>query len=103
MNVKVIQNNYSNPLLLSEEEENRVQKQEANVDKLSVPRRPHWEKTMTAEQVQRNERESFLKWRREMAKLEDEEGLLLTPFEKNLEVWRQLYVYYSNGCPSNND
>lgn len=46
---------------------------------------------MTAEQVQRNEREAFLNWRRDMARLEDEEGLLLTPFEKNLEVWRQLW------------
>ncbi|KAI8980856.1 hypothetical protein BDB01DRAFT_851593 [Pilobolus umbonatus] len=92
LNVKVIQDNYSNPLMLTEDEENkRIEKQEANVDKLSIPRRPHWEKTMTAEQVQRNERESFLKWRRDMAKLEDDEGLLLTPFEKNLEVWRQLW------------
>ncbi len=24
-------------------------------------------------------------------RLEDEEGLMLTPFEKNLEVWRQLW------------
>ena len=24
-------------------------------------------------------------------RLEDEEGLVLTPFEKNLEVWRQLW------------
>ncbi|CAO3591643.1 unnamed protein product [Absidia cylindrospora] len=46
---------------------------------------------MTAEQVQRNERESFLSWRRGMAQLEEEEGLLLTPYEKNLEVWRQLW------------
>lgn len=46
---------------------------------------------MTGEQVQRNEREAFLNWRRSMATLEDEEGLLLTPFEKNLEVWRQLW------------
>lgn len=46
---------------------------------------------MTAEQVQRNERESFLDWRRSMAKLEEDENLLLTPFERNLEVWRQLW------------
>ncbi|CAO3654079.1 unnamed protein product [Mucor hiemalis] len=92
LNVKVIQNNYQNPFLVTEEEEkDRIEKQNANVDKLSVPRRPHWEKTMTAEQVQRNEREAFLNWRRDMARLEDEEGLLLTPFEKNLEVWRQLW------------
>ncbi|KAI9256963.1 hypothetical protein BY458DRAFT_519076 [Sporodiniella umbellata] len=91
LNVKVIQNDYNNPLLSDEGEKERIEKQEANVDKLSVPRRPHWDKSMTAEQVQRNERESFLDWRRSMAKLEDEEGLLLTPFEKNLEVWRQLW------------
>jgi ribosome biogenesis GTPase A len=24
-------------------------------------------------------------------RLEDDEGLVLTPFEKNLEVWRQLW------------
>ena len=28
---------------------------------------------------------------REHHRLEDEEGLVLTPFEKNLEVWRQLW------------
>ncbi|KAG1050123.1 hypothetical protein G6F46_008766 [Rhizopus delemar] len=92
LNVKVIQNDYNNPLLMNEEDDKkRIAKQEANVDKLSVPRRPQWDKSMTAEQVQRNERESFLDWRRSMAQLEDEEGLLLTPFEKNLEVWRQLW------------
>jgi large subunit GTPase 1 len=92
LNVKVIQNDYQNPFLISDaEEKERLEKQEANVDKLSVPRRPHWEKSMTAEQVHRNEREAFLNWRRDMATLEDEEGLLLTPFEKNLEVWRQLW------------
>ena len=26
-----------------------------------------------------------------VCRLEDEEGLVLTPFEKNLEVWRQLW------------
>ncbi|GAA5813384.1 hypothetical protein MFLAVUS_006862 [Mucor flavus] len=92
LNVKVIQNDYQNPFLISEQEEKeRIVKQDANIDKLSVPRRPHWDKTMTGEQVQRNEREAFLNWRRSMATLEDEEGLLLTPFEKNLEVWRQLW------------
>lgn len=37
------------------------------------------------------ERSSFLVWRRELANVEEEEKLLLTPFEKNLEVWRQLW------------
>ncbi|KAF7722251.1 hypothetical protein EC973_003501 [Apophysomyces ossiformis] len=92
LNVRVVEDNYLNPFLLSEnEEKERLKKQEANVDKLAVPRRPQWDKSMTAEQVQRNEREAFLEWRRGMAKLEEEEGLLLTPFERNIEVWRQLW------------
>lgn len=37
------------------------------------------------------ERSHFLRWRRELASLEQDERLVLTPFEKNLEVWRQLW------------
>ncbi len=37
------------------------------------------------------ERTAFLAWRRNLAQLEEQERLVLTPFEKNLEVWRQLW------------
>ena len=37
------------------------------------------------------ERAAFVAWRRELAAVEEGEGLVLTPFEKNLEVWRQLW------------
>ena len=37
------------------------------------------------------ERAYFYQWRRELASLEQDERLVLTPFEKNLEVWRQLW------------
>ena len=37
------------------------------------------------------ERAAFLFWRRGLAALEEAEHLVLTPFEKNLEVWRQLW------------
>ena len=46
---------------------------------------------MTAEAVDAQERVAFVKWRRELAQLEESERLVLTPFEKNLEVWRQLW------------
>ncbi|KAI7847887.1 hypothetical protein BDC45DRAFT_451174 [Circinella umbellata] len=92
LNVRVVQDSYKNPFLLTEEEErNTVAKHVENVQKLTVPRRPQWNKSMTAEQLHRLERESFLNWRRGMAQLEEDEGLLLTPYEKNLEVWRQLW------------
>lgn len=46
---------------------------------------------MTAEAVDAQERAAFVRWRRELAQLEEQERLVLTPFEKNLEVWRQLW------------
>lgn len=58
---------------------------------LQVPRRPHWDASTTPDQLDQQERQAFLDWRRRLAQLEDEEGLVLTPFERNLEVWRQLW------------
>jgi len=61
--------------------------------KLRIPRRPKWNASTTPEQLKQMENESFLNWRRTLAKLEEE--LLIertfTPFEKNLEVWKQLW------------
>jgi len=46
---------------------------------------------MTKKELDSLERKTFLEWRRSLADLEEKEGVLLTPFEKNLEVWRQLW------------
>lgn len=46
---------------------------------------------MTAEDIDAQERAAFVKWRQALARLEEDENLVLTPFEKNLEVWRQLW------------
>lgn len=62
-----------------------------NAGKLTVPRRPRWTREMTSEELDRLEREAFLNWRRSLAQLQDNEDLLLTPFERNIEVWRQLW------------
>eukprot|EP00666_Eupelagonemidae_sp_cell4sb_P002678 gene2678-13817_t len=42
-------------------------------------------------EVDQRERSSFLEWRRALAGIEEREGVLMTPFERNLEVWRQLW------------
>ena len=55
------------------------------------PRRPAWSRGPTPAQLDAAERSSFLAWRRDLAELEGEEALVLTPFEKNLEIWRQLW------------
>lgn len=46
---------------------------------------------MTAEELQSREREEFLSWRRNLALFQEETDLILTPYEKNLDFWRQLW------------
>ena len=58
---------------------------------LRVPRRPSWTADMSADQLHANETHHFLTWRRSLAKLEENKKLVLTPFEKNLDIWRQLW------------
>ncbi|DAZ94298.1 TPA: hypothetical protein N0F65_012067, partial [Lagenidium giganteum] len=65
---------------------------EMSFTEMKVPRRPKWDSTTTAEELNRLEKEAFLDWRRDIALLEQSaENLEVTPFEKNLEVWRQLW------------
>lgn len=78
--------------LLTIEEKNRLKKlHEENRHFLRIPRRPHWDESTSPEQLQMAEKDSFLEWRRELAQLEEEQKLILTPFERNLEFWRQLW------------
>lgn len=58
---------------------------------LSIPRRPQWEKGTSAEQLHEMERHTFLKWRRRLAEIEEDVNIKLTPFEKNLDIWRELW------------
>lgn len=41
--------------------------------------------------MESKERHNFLEWRRKLAELQEEHGLVLTPYEKNLGFWRQLW------------
>lgn len=72
---------------------------------LAIPRRPKWDETTTAEELHRMEKDSFLEWRRSIAQAELQHGggvaavdtslgavkATVTPFEKNIEVWKQLW------------
>ena len=81
-----------NPFLLNPNEEREVLgKHEENKTRLRVPRRPPWNSRTTPEQLRRLEADSFLDWRRDLAQLTDKQSLILTPFERNIEVWRQLW------------
>eukprot|EP01006_Ploeotia_vitrea_P011684 TRINITY_DN31069_c0_g1_i1.p1 TRINITY_DN31069_c0_g1~~TRINITY_DN31069_c0_g1_i1.p1 ORF type:complete len:645 (-),score=108.23 TRINITY_DN31069_c0_g1_i1:67-2001(-) len=59
--------------------------------KLPIPKRPVWSTKMSHQQVQENEQNEFILWRKTMAAREQSENVVLTPFEKNLNVWRQLW------------
>ncbi|KAJ7492797.1 hypothetical protein FB451DRAFT_1219608 [Mycena latifolia] len=94
-NVKIIQQSAGssqNPYLLSEQEEiTTLKKHQENKKRLRVPRRPAWTKHMTPAELEKQEKTAFLDWRKGLASLQDEDKFLLTPFERNLEVWRQLW------------
>lgn len=91
-NVKIIHSDQKNPYLLSaSEEKNAYKKHQKNKARLTVPRRPKWDSSTTPQQLESMERQSLLDWRRGLAELQENNDLLMTPFERNLEVWRQLW------------
>lgn len=91
-NVKIIHRDQKNPYLLSRDEERGVvKKMNAKRARLTVPRRPPWNEQTTPAELDHRERESLLEWRRGLAELQEVDDLLMTPFERNLEVWRQLW------------
>ncbi|KAJ5345313.1 hypothetical protein N7452_003317 [Penicillium brevicompactum] len=91
-NVKIIHSDQKNPFLLSANDERKAyKKHQQNKDRLTVPRRPKWDSNTTRNELEQMERASLLDWRRGLAELIENHDLLMTPFERNLEVWRQLW------------
>ena len=91
-NVKIIHTDQKNPYLLSAQEERAVLgKHRQHKGRLTVPRRPKWDESTTREELDAKERQSFLSWRRGLAELQENNDLLMTPFERNIEVWRQMW------------
>jgi large subunit GTPase 1 len=91
-NVKIIHKDQKNPYLVSATEERKLaRKHKENKDRLTVPRRPKWDEKTTPQELDEAERDALLLWRRGLAELQENNDLLMTPFERNLEVWRQLW------------
>ncbi|CAL1544441.1 unnamed protein product [Lymnaea stagnalis] len=65
--------------------------QDTHKELLQIPRRPKWDAHTTKEQLELMERETFTNWRRQLKLLEEKEHIQLTPYEKNLDFWRQLW------------
>ncbi|RKP18435.1 P-loop containing nucleoside triphosphate hydrolase protein, partial [Rozella allomycis CSF55] len=93
-NIQVIIQQVANSTSISQEKERELlEKIENNKLLATVPRR-----SMSAKELHQLESQSFLEWRRNLAKYyiswphnRLEEDYLMTPFEKNLDFWRQLW------------
>lgn len=78
-------------ILTTSEREASEKKHVENKNLLKIPRRPKWTTGTTAEDLHQLENNSFLEWRRGLALLQEDESILLTPYERNIEFWRQLW------------
>lgn len=58
---------------------------------IRIPRRPDWRKMSSAIDLKKAENSAFLDWRKQLATIENQDNFILTPFERNLEMWRQLW------------
>lgn len=92
INLKIVPLTYQNPFLLTDEKlQETQQKQQEFSNRLAIPKRPFWDATTTKHELEEKEKSSFLEWRRGLVMLEEDEGLLMTPYERNIQVWRQLW------------
>ncbi|XP_069121992.1 large subunit GTPase 1 homolog [Argopecten irradians] len=91
LNITFVDKDKPSGLLTNEQqlEVDELHKKHKNV--LKIPRRPAWTSNTTPEELDRQEKDAFLEWRRTLAKLQEVEGIELTPYEKNLDFWRQLW------------
>ncbi|KAI6031596.1 P-loop containing nucleoside triphosphate hydrolase protein [Pisolithus microcarpus] len=80
-NIKIIQSpagSSHNPFLLSDQEEqSTLVKHQENKSKLRVPRRPPWTKSITTAQLDRQEKNAFLEWRRGLARVIERSHLVV--------------------------
>lgn len=59
---------------------------------LQMPRRPKWKELENKEELGKLEAEAYLNWRRNLGDLEEKNAdIKITPYEKNIEVWKQLW------------
>ena len=74
------------------DQESQPVSRNAEYTPLTIPRRPQWTRKMTAHEIETNENTAFLEWRRDIASIEQNNiNLAITPFEKNIDIWRQLW------------
>ncbi|XP_055958148.1 large subunit GTPase 1 homolog [Patella vulgata] len=91
LNIKFVDPSSHIGLLSSEEKQKVDEAQKKHSSLLQIPRRPRWTDRTTPEELDTLEKEAFLQWRKQLAQLQEKEHIVMTPFEKNLDFWRQLW------------
>lgn len=91
LNIKFVDPSKNSGLLSETEQANVECLHEQHRNLLRIPRRPHWDSTTSPEELDNREKASFLEWRKSLSTLSEVEGIVLTPYEKNLDFWRQLW------------
>ena len=65
---------------------------------LSIPKKPKYKKGLKKDEYIKMEKESFLAWRKALAEEEMKNiNKAITPYEKNIEVWKQLWMTVEKG------
>ncbi|XP_078486693.1 large subunit GTPase 1 homolog [Ciona intestinalis] len=78
--------------IISNDQQERIEAAQLEYQHLlGIPRRPPWTKQTTKEELEKLETESFLAWRKKLTVIQDNDDLIITPYEKNLDFWRQLW------------
>ena len=68
------------------------EEKEKMLARMRIPRKPQWSNKDSRDEYLQRENVAFLDWRRKLAEVEESElHLKLTPFERNVEVWKQLW------------
>ena len=85
----VIDVSQKSALTITDEEKQKV----LNEMKYSrIPRRPVWDKVREVEEQILQENKDFIDWRRNLALNEEKYRFVtMTPYEKNVEIWKQLW------------
>ncbi|KAL5965748.1 hypothetical protein TSMEX_006521 [Taenia solium] len=90
-NIRVLSKAEIVGVITPEERARRQVLMEQNKSALIILKRPKVDRTMKKEEIASAEQEAYLSWRRDLAKLEQLDGIVITPYERNLEFWRQLW------------
>lgn len=91
LNVQIVTPQQRTGLLSSSELDEVKAVQEKHKELLCIPRRPAWDESTTPDELDRAERESFVEWLHQLSRLKEKKHVELTPYEVNLEFWRQLW------------